>query len=232
MVRKIINQPNNKLFEFFGFLLLAVFVVGIMNRMGQQFSINSISLFVVLLLMLLLTIIEIPVWRMRTRKPVLDQSAVEVLSRTYDIDLAEEIEEGEPKAYNSLVTLNLGGFIMPLIMAIYLSTGTSVTAILMITIILIIATYFISEVQSGVGVVVPDYAGILPIPLAIIIAPSTASVAPIILASGVFGIIFGAIGRLLARKEDEGSYHFNLGGVGTFKPIYVTVLVSAMMSGF
>ena len=84
---------------------------------------------------------------------------------------------------------------------------------------------------SGVGIVVPDYIGLISIPFALILSPQNAAV--VIFISSTGGILIGIITTLLTlNKEKKGSAYINLGGAGSFKAVYVTTLVASLISYF
>jgi uncharacterized membrane protein len=226
MRRGIVNKPN-RAFLFFLFLLIPIFIL--CYTCETSFEIDPMYLFLIITAMPLTSLIEIPVHRMRTKKPSYSMEEAAIVGKIYSVPVADELAGGG-LVYDSLVTLNPGGFVLPLSLAVYLITNVSSLEILMVSSIMIIATYLFSEIRKGIGVVVPGYVSLLALPIAFVIAPENA--AAVILASGVVGILVGIIVRLFAIKEEEGSAFFNIGGTGSFNAVYMAVILAVLVSFF
>ncbi len=219
------------MFAFFGFMLLPIFYLGYTNKLGGQWNINSIALFILTAAMLLLSFIEIPIYNIRTRKPELSDEKKELLSEFYSVPLADEMDKVDELVFNTSITLNLGGFILPVILAAYVAFNNPGFAALETMLIIIMATHLLSEIKTGIGVVIPNYIGLLTLPFALILDPGNA--ATVVLVAGVFGILIGVVTSLFNINENtEGSPSVNLGGVGSFKAVYVTVLIAALLTYF
>ncbi|HUW66466.1 MAG TPA: DUF1614 domain-containing protein [Candidatus Nanoarchaeia archaeon] len=221
------------MFAFFGFMLLAFFYLSYTKTLGSQWQINSMVLFLILAGMLVLSATEIPIYRIRTKKPDFSDDEKALLSEFYSVPVAEELEIDNELVFNSSITLNVGGFILPLILAAYVAVNETlkspIFASLEILLIILVLTHLLTEFKSGVGIVIPDYIGLLAIPFALILEPE--NVASIVLVSGVFGILIGIVTSLFNINENtKGSAFINLGGVGNFKAIYITVLVASLLS--
>jgi uncharacterized membrane protein len=219
------------MFALFGFMLLPIFYLSYTNKLGGQWNINPIALFILTAAMLLLSFIEIPVYNIRTKKPELSDEKKELLGEFYSVPLADEMDKVDELVLNTSITLNLGGFILPVILAAYVAFNNPGFAALEILLIIIIATHLLSEIKAGIGVVIPNYIGLLTIPFALILDPGNA--ATVVLVAGVFGILIGVITSLFnINEKTEGSPSINLGGVGSFKAVYVTVLIAALLTYF
>lgn len=228
-MRGTIYKRDIQVFALFGFLLLPVFYLSYTDSLGSQWNIKSTVLFVILAGMLLLSATEIPVHRIRTRKPDFSDEQKGILGDLFAVPLEEECETGDELIFNTSITLNVGGFILPLILAIYAAVMNPGFATLEIMLIMIVATHLLAEFKSGVGIITPDYIGLLPVPFALILDPANA--ATVVLVAGVLGILVGIVTSLFNINENtEGSAFINLGGVGNFKAIYITVLLAVLLS--
>ncbi len=216
------------MFALFGFMLLPIFYLSYTNKLGGQWNINPIVLFILTAAMLLLSFVEIPIYNIRTKKPELSDEKKELLGEFYSVPLADEMEGGDKLIFNTTITLNLGGFILPVILAAYVAFNNPGFAALEIMLIIIVATHLLSEIKAGIGIVIPNYIGLIPIPFALILDPG--NTATVVLVSGVLGILIGVITSLFNINENtEGSPSINLGGAGSFKAVYVTVLIAALI---
>ncbi|MDY6965583.1 MAG: DUF1614 domain-containing protein [Halobacteriota archaeon] len=220
------NKPDLNTFVFFIFLLIPIFILSYEGRPGDSFGMKPMLLFSLVTAMLLLSTIEVPIYRFRTKKPDYTPRETKMLEEIYSVPIAEELEAGGV-AYNSSITLNAGGSILPLIMAIYLIIMNQKLEILVILLIMAVVTHIFSKIKNGVGVVVPSYIGLLVAPIALMLAENAA---PIIFITGVGGILLGIVIRLLSIDKNDGSAFFNVGGAGSFNAIYITIILSVLLS--
>ncbi|MFC1786607.1 DUF1614 domain-containing protein [Halobacteriota archaeon] len=227
MTRGLINKPDMKVFALFGFLLIPIFYLFYVGKLGTSLGISPNIFFIIITAILLLQVFEIPLYNTRTKKPDYTSGEASLLGEVYSVPLEEELKIGDQRIYYTKVTLNMGGFILPLIIALRLLYITPMLEAILITLMMIIATNLLSEPKSGVGITVPNSIGLLTVPLALILAPQ--SIAPVIFVSGILGILIGMTTQLYSIKE-KGSAYVNLGGIGSFQAIYITVLLSVMFS--
>jgi uncharacterized membrane protein len=62
-----------------------------------------------------------PIYRIRTKKPDLSDDKKELLGDIYSIPLIEEYEADDELVFHTSITLNIGGFILPMILALYVA---------------------------------------------------------------------------------------------------------------
>lgn len=228
-MRGKIFKQDVRMFALFGLMLLPISYLCYTGKLGSQWHLNPILLFVLLAGMLLLSATEIPMYVIRTKKPDFSEDANRLLSELYSVPVADELKMGENLVFNTAITANLGGFILPLILAAYAAITNPSFVSLEIMLIIVIATHLLLEIQSCIGFVIPDYIGLLSIPFALILDPANA--ATIVLVSGVIGILIGmAISLLNINANTNGSAFINLGGVGNFKAVYITVLIASLLT--
>ncbi len=225
-MRGVLNKPDLKTFLFFIFVLNSIFILCYTGAVGDSFGMSPMALFIMIAAMLLLSVIEIPVYSIRTKKPDYTWKEVELLEKIYTVPLSEELQSKEI-VYNSKITLNVGGFILPLAMAIYLLSINPKLEILIMLLIMVIVTHLLSDIKNGIGVVVPGYVSLLAASIGLILLENAA---PVVFIVGVFGILLGTFTRLLTIEDNEGSAFFNMGGVGSFNAVYITVILSVLLS--
>ncbi|MCG7848568.1 MAG: DUF1614 domain-containing protein [ANME-2 cluster archaeon] len=230
-MRGMISRQDMQMFGLFGLILLPIFYLIYTNVLCSQWNIHPIVLFLLLAGMLVFSSTEIPIYRMRTKKPDFSEEKVQLLGEFYSVPLEEEFDIGDELVFNTRITLNVGGFILPLLFSIYAVINNPGFAALEIMLIVVIATHLLTEFKSGIGMVIPDYIGLLPIPFALILDPGNAST--VVLVSGVFGIMLGVgLSLFNITEQTDGSAHINLGGVGSFRAIYITVIIAVLLSYF
>ena len=229
-MRKIVNKPQLKPLVFYGLLLIpTVFLC-----CDQNLEKNSIF-FVVVLAMLLTSVIEIPILTtVRTKKPEYSESEARCIGEIYGVPIAEELHADTEKRYKTRITLNMGGFIIPLLFSLYLllffdqmeSYPLPLLEVTMATLLMTLVSYMLAEVKGGVGIIVPNYAGLFAIPLGLILAPQGLPLEIIakvlIFVPAIFGILLGILITLVTLpREEVGSAFFNIGGIGSFYTLYL-----------
>jgi len=179
----------------------------------------------VLIAMLLGSFIEVPVYTLTTKSPKFTEKELELLKKIFGVVTAE----GGGKKQSSTVTLNLGGFFLPVAFSIYLMRECPALEVATLTLLITVITFFISETTGGVGVVVPSYAGIFAIPMGFILCRESA--APLIFTSATLGIILGVTFKLLSLKEgEESSPLLSIGGAGNFPAIFIIGLLTLLVA--
>jgi uncharacterized membrane protein len=208
-MRKIVNKPQMKPLVFYGLLLIpTVFLC-----CTQDFEKDS-GFFIVVLAMLLTSVIEIPILTIRTKKPEYSEGEARCVSELYGVPVLEELQKDPERRYKTRITLNMGGFIIPLVFALYLlrffdTSGDYTLPLLeiaMATLLVALITFMVTEVKPGVGIIVPNYA------------------------PAIFGILLAmAIALVTLPRSDVGSAFFNLGGVGSFYSIYLISFLALLL---
>ncbi|MCK4476028.1 MAG: DUF1614 domain-containing protein [Methanophagales archaeon] len=227
-MRKIVNKPDLKLFVFYGLVLIPTFFLCYER---------NLSFFFVIVAMLLTSVIEIPICKFRTRKPEYSKLEAMCIGEFYGVPIAEEMQEDNERAYKTRVTLNMGGFIIPLFFSFYLllSYPTLLLEVAMPILLMTIFSYMLSEVKGGVGIVIPSYVGIFAIPLGLVLAaplglPLESIARLLIFVPAIFGILLGMLIRLATLPEEQvGSAFFNIGGIGSFYSIYLISLLALLI---
>ena len=227
-MRKIVNKPDLKLFVFYGIILIPTFFLCYER---------NLPFFFVIVVMLLTSVIEIPIYKFRTKKPGYSELEAMRIGEFYGVPVLEEMQEDNERVYKTTVTLNMGGFIIPLFFSFYLliSYPAFLLEMVMSLLLMTIFSYMLSEVKGGVGIVIPSYVGIFAIPLGLILVapvglPVDNIAGVLIFVPAIFGILLGMLIRLAALSEEkEGSAFFNIGGIGSFHPIYLISLLALLI---
>lgn len=228
-MRKIVNKPQVKPLVFYVLLLIPTIFLCCDENFGK-----SSVFFIVLLAMLLTSIIEIPIYTVRTKKMEYSEREARAIGEIYGVPIVDEMQTDTEKRYKTRITLNTGGFIIPLFFSLYLllffkpmeSYPLPLLEITLATLLMTLISYMLAEVKGGVGIIVPNYAGLFAIPLGLILAPSELPLEIIaevlIFVPAIFGILLGMLVTLLALpKEEVGSAFFNIGGIGSFYTVYL-----------
>ncbi|HUV80542.1 MAG TPA: DUF1614 domain-containing protein [Candidatus Bathyarchaeia archaeon] len=228
-MRKIVNKPQVKPFVFYGLLLIPTVFLCYDENFGK-----SSVFFIVLLAMLITSIIEIPIYSVRTKKMDYSEREALAIGEIYGVPILDEMQADAEKRYKTRVTLNMGGFVIPLFFSLYLllffnsmeNYPLPLLEITLATLLMTLISYMLAEVKGGVGIIVPNYAGLFAIPIGLILAPSELPleiIAEVLLfVPAIFGILLGMLIIVLTLpRDEEGSAFFNIGGIGSFYTVYL-----------
>jgi uncharacterized membrane protein len=211
-------------------LIIPLFLLGIIGAAFVRLGFSWVSAFVVILLMILGSLVNIPVYRIR--------HDVIRISRNETSD--QDNSSREPcHIWDTLISCNLGGTIIPAFISSYLLyravliTGTPLLFTVCIGIILVAVMTFVStRLVPGAGIRVP-----------LLIPGFTALLAGIILSGGtgllasVTAFVSGTIGTLsggnivnLFRISNLELSEFSIGGAGTFGAVFICCLLPALIA--
>ena len=227
---RYLNRSDIPIYSIFGLTLLPMAILCYQGRLSLG-SISPIPLFLLLLAILFSSKIEIPIKKIRTIKSENLAGDARGLEQAYGVPVQEELKGHQRRTFDTIITLNLGGFIIPTITIAYLLFTGPVTSALEIMLIMIVATSLLAEMVNGIGITVPDHIWIIAVPFAFLLSPNNAPM--IIFISSIGGILIGTIVTLIRfNKEEKGSAYINLGGVGSIKAIYTSAMVASLISYF
>lgn len=227
-MRGYVNRSELKQMVLFGLILLPTAILCYENKIHIG-HITSVPLFVMLLLMLATRNIEIPISSIRTRKPELLPQHALALEQIYSVPVSQELITPKERVFDTKITINFAGVIIPTLAIVYLLLTGPITTSLQIALIITVVAFLVSEMIDGVGIEVPEYIGLLSLPLALLL--SVENVESVIFVSSVVGILAGSIASLLTiDREKNGSAYISIGGVGTFRAIYIITLIASFIS--
>ena len=205
------------------FWFLILMVLGIQIRADA-----SVLPSLMLALVLLTGGIEIPIAHKRMRKPCYTLETVHLLEKLYSVSLERGFFD-KKRFFDTVVTINLGGFVIPFAAACYLSIISPNLASLEICIIMIALTHTMAVFHDGFGIKLPAYIGIVPLMLALLLSPDETAMVAFI--AGVYGILIGLCTVFFAIDyEQHGSARISLGGAGSFQAIYITMLLAVLIN--
>ncbi|MGD9779288.1 DUF1614 domain-containing protein [Methanomethylovorans sp.] len=227
-MRGYVNSSEIKQIVVFGLIILPMAVLFYENKLNIG-HITSVPLFLMLLLMLIARNIEIPIASIRTRKPELLSQHAFMLEKIYSVPVSEELITPKERVFDTKLTINFGGAVIPLLAIIFLLATGPITTSLEIALIITVIAFLASEIIDGVGIEVPDYIGLVSLPLTFLL--STDSAESVIFISSTTGIIAGCVASLLTLdREKNGSAYISIGGVGSFRAIYIMALIASLLS--
>lgn len=166
--------------------------------------------------------INIPLYERVSQVPIIPDFADLWIARFWGIPL-RKVEQ------KTIVALNVGGGLIPTLLAIYELTRSDPVAILLVTVIVTIVCYFSAQVVPGIG-----------IQMNALVAPFTASLtamvivgsgaAPVAFAGGILGTLIGADLLHLRKIERMTAGVLSIGGAGVFDGIALCGLFALLLS--
>jgi len=203
-------------------VLLAT-IIGIQIRTGASVLLSCLLVFV-----LLTGGIDIPIAKKRMRKPGYTREAVHLLEDVYSVPLEQDFSDNK-RFFETVIAINLGGFVIPFAAACAIGAMSPNLAGIEIGIVMIAVTHIVATFREGVGIVLPDPLCVLPLVLALLLSPE--DVVNVAISAGVIGILIGLCTVLAAiDSEREGSARISLGGAGSFRAVYLTILLAVLAS--
>jgi len=211
---------------------------------------HQMLFFAVVLAMFLCSVLEVPVFSMKTRRRNLSEGEAKLLSDIYKVPLedlsgASQVRKGlrgvlgiettatAARTYETKVTLNIGGFIIPVAFAIWMLSLNFIFEIVLSYLLMTILAYSVAEIREGVGVVLPREVGVFAIPLALLLAPSDASyadVAGLIFVPAVLGIATALLIASAYFPREKGCPFISIGGTGNYEAIFLIAVISLLFA--
>lgn len=215
------------LFLFLLFLLLLPFIwiviaLDVVEMAVAKLGFSPSVAFILFNLVLWGSLINIPLYKVESITPMLPDFRDMWLRQFWGIPLHKVRR-------TTIVTLNVGGGLIPVILAIYEITRSNPLAILAVTLIVTIVSYYSAQIVPGIGIqmnalVAPLTAAISAI---LIAEPISSSVA---FAGGILGTVIGADLLHLKEIEDMGAGVVSIGGAGVFDGIAMCGLFALLLT--
>lgn len=171
---------------------------------------------------LLGSMINIPLYKVESVRPIVPDVRDMWLQQFWGIPLHKARQK-------TIVALNVGGGLIPVVLAIYELIRSEPLAILWVTAIVTIVSYFSAQIVPGIGIqinalVPPLTAAISAILIAEPLAPSVA------FAGGILGTLIGADLLHLKEIEKMSAGVLSIGGAGVFDGIAMCGLFALLLT--
>jgi uncharacterized membrane protein len=131
----------------------------------------------------------------------------------------------------TIVALNVGGGLIPTILAIYQFTRVSPLLILLVTAVVTIVSYYSAQVVPGIGIQMNALIAPLTAAMtAVLLTAGSGVAAPIAFAGGVLGTLIGADLLHLPEIERMTPGILSIGGAGVFDGIALCGLFAVLLT--
>lgn len=204
------------------FFVFAMIQIGAIEYAYERIGIAPEHVFALLLLTLLGSYVNIPIFEVPSERVVSDQ-----IVTYFGMRYVVPVVEARPR---TIVAVNLGGAVIPSLLSLYLvvKNGAYIPAAAGIAIVTVIV-HRLAHPVPGLGIAVPT---LVP-PLIAAAAGSllSGSCAPCVAyAAGSLGTLIGADLLNLGKIQGLGAPIASIGGAGTFDGIFLTGIIAALLA--
>jgi uncharacterized membrane protein len=212
------------------FFILVIFLapflfLGFIGRTLSQFGLGWYSFLAFLFVSLIGSIINIPVWRTTVQRAAVSVRYVYYFGMPYPVPSVES------RPSEAIISINLGGAIMPLALSAYLLLRNRPAVVPSVIAIPIIAAilFFVARPVQGLGIVTPMF--IPPLISAIVAVIVGGGYAPVVAyVGGTVGTLVGADLFHINSIKTLGAANMSIGGAGTFDGIFLTGLLAVLLA--
>ncbi|MBE9043573.1 DUF1614 domain-containing protein [Pleurocapsales cyanobacterium LEGE 10410] len=130
----------------------------------------------------------------------------------------------------TVVALNVGGGLIPVLLALYQFGRSNILAIILSTAIVTLVSYYSAHIVPGIGIHMNPLVSPLTAVLSAVLLTKGIPVPPVAFASGVLGTLIGADLLHLAQIEKMTVGVLSIGGAGVFDGIALCGLFALLLS--
>lgn len=215
---------------FIGLIIILIFVgsflfLGITELAFEKIGFSSQAFLGILLLTLIGSMINIPIRRFTNIQNLVEVREVRFYWRTF------RIPQSVRKEVSTLVTINLGGAIVPVMLSIYLliTHPSTIDVALVATLLTSVVVHLVAKKVRGVGIVTPAF--IPPIAAAVfsLILLRGFDTAIVAYVSGTLGALIGADLTNLGGITRLAAPVVSIGGAGTFDGVFLTGIMAVLL---
>lgn len=212
-------------------LLIPLFILGVIGVAFTRLGLSWITALALVLLILAGSVVNIPVYRIRRdmiRAVPVDIGGTERCAPFY-----------VPPVWETVISVNLGGGIIPVGIAIYLMyqavllTGTAFgVPVVLSAFVVMIITFFATREVAGVGIRVPFLLpSLTALLVGVLFAGGTGLTAAVTaLAGGTLGTLAGGNLARLGHIRDLDVPEVSIGGFGTFGAVFLCCVLPALIA--
>ncbi|MHB8067071.1 MAG: DUF1614 domain-containing protein [Desulfobaccales bacterium] len=209
-------------FLLLALILLPFLLVGMIGSAFIKLGLPPTSMFWLLILTLLGSMINIPISQLESQVLMRDQM-VSYFGMRYRAPVL--------KTHKTVLAINVGGAVIPLVLSLYLLTRMELTVslLLVVGLVTLVANRLARPVQ-GLGIALPGLIPPVVAALGVYLLCPPELRAPTAYIAGTMGILLGA--DILKIKEigKLGAPVASIGGAGTFDAIFLSGIIAVLLS--
>ena len=218
------QQPNSRLLLFVVALAVLLLIVhlGVISITFSKLGLTRESAFLLLFLCLLGSVVNIPVFTIRSNVPIkLRGSYIPPYLQSYLKHLSGR----------TLIAVNVGGCLIPLLFSVYLflSQPLMLSEVVLGILLVTAVSYLYSFPVKGIGIGMPMLIAPLFAAITAIIINNELS-APLAYISGTMGVLIGADLLNFRHVSRMGAMVASIGGAGTFDGIFMTGILAVLLA--
>ena len=229
MQRKTVYFPHNIwIFAVLFLILIAVIgliFIGVIGVAFQEVGFSSTTTILILVATFLGSYINIPLFKIKAKIPVIKEEFVSFFGVVYRIP---QVEYGETI---TMIAINLGGALIPTFVSLYLLWKLPSATLYALTGVVIVAavTHLVARPIKGVGIATPAFIPPLVAAIAALLLPS-GSPRVVAYVSGVLGTLIGADLSNLHKIPKLGAPIASIGGAGTFDGVFLSGIIAVLLA--
>jgi uncharacterized membrane protein len=168
------------------------------------------------------SLINIPVFRKELDQYYGPDNDTDVFNRLFGIRV--------PVFQQQVISLNLGGAVLPGLLSIFLLSKVNLNAVLPATLITSVFSYYLSKPVRGVGIVIPAFIPPIIAAVAALFFAEKGNAPAVAYISGVMGTLIGADLLRLHQLKTFGISFLSIGGAGVFDGIFIVGIISVLLA--
>jgi uncharacterized membrane protein len=219
--------PSMTPFHLIAFIVILLFLLVLVQLGLFTIAINKLGIspqaaLLWLLVSLLGSVVNLPLFRLRTDQPVVPPAGF----RPGWPFAPKDLRRGE-----MLIAINLGGALMPLLFCAYLLQhyDLPVQRVLLCIVIVGAISYYFSKPVAGMGIAMPVLVAPIAAAIAAVMFVPNMS-APTAYIAGTLGVLLGADLLRIKDVRRMGTPVASIGGAGTFDGIFITGIVAVLLA--
>ena len=229
MSRRTVYFPHS--FSVFAFLLLILVLVMALIFLGtigvafREVGFSTTTTALILFATLMGSHVNIPVLKLKAVVPIVKEEYVRFFGIVYRIP---QVEYGETV---TVVAINVGGALMPLLVSLYLlwKMPSTILYALMGVVVVAAVTHAVARPVKGVGIITPAFVPPLFAALIAYLLPSGA-IHVVAYVAGVLGTLLGADLSNLHVIPRIGAPVASIGGAGTFDGVSWSGIIAVLLA--
>ncbi|MEJ2363368.1 MAG: DUF1614 domain-containing protein [Deltaproteobacteria bacterium] len=217
-----LSLPFFMAFVFLFALVIVLVEIGILKYAYEQIGVSRRYMFALLLVSILGSYVNIPVAELPAEHLHSGQ-VVTFFGMQYVVPLVID----SPR---TIVALNLGGAIIPILLSAYLILKNKmfVKSLIAVSIVTIVV-HQLAHAVPGVGIAEPTFVPPL-VTVAVVLLISRRQAAPLAYVAGSLGTLIGADLLNLGKIQGLGAPIASIGGAGTFDGIFLTGILAVLLA--
>lgn len=168
------------------------------------------------------SLINIPVYKRELDEYYKRDNVTDAFNRLFGTQI--------PVFQQQVISINLGGAVLPGLLSIFLLSKVNLNAVLPATIITSAFSYYLSKPVRGVGIVIPAFIPPIIAAVAALIFAQKGNAPAVAYISGVMGTLIGADLLRLHQLKRYGLSFLSIGGAGVFDGIFIVGIISVLLA--